>query len=1044
MGILAMKRLLFILPLVFVFKAWAQFKNAQDQPKTAHEIYLEMTQASFEKDMDTKTYVKNAADPKIKTPPFGPLTEEQMIREEARAASEAELLITDSGKYVMFGGEKEGSSSLITRVMGPNKKLMNKWVMELDDAKQAEFLREFLSGVTSGKYHARDVVDHSGKKIVLDLSDLKNLDYENMSNIELLKKYEIYIDRAGDKSFSHLNPGTRTKIFNGKFPGTEKLQMKKFIVDNYAYNEFTTNYGKAEKFIEAAHSTGVDGWEMNFSPQKSYGEFEGMIDWFRTTLKNAGQKFEAPGHQWVVYPKTKQAVESAEGAAKTLEKLNEIHKNNQAYIVLKAIEGDAGIQHSAHKSVHKDATLLGSHNTVRGVIRLEDNRFKLDQTDSYAIEFRAGTKSDPVRRNTQKFLISRYAAQEMDDLAPAASWVLNDTPSNPYHGWTSTVKKEIGGRYGLNAEESLKFFDQIDKASVVRRGDTRILSKEFLVPLWRWDNAPYLSADKKRALKKLTEKFMRTVLELEKPSSDSVSAALKSWTKVSQLSTDIENYLKPKPKVANIATAHVFPLKPGAKVDVNKIHFGIEYTARFPLKSDADYVAVPGQKKLEWQRTYFDYTRAEKDMTIKKFSQQLAKNLNNNGFTKVENAAAGDGHGHGLDIAYDLKDKDSRKWRVEWDGIGRSYTKDGVMIPESLRAGHVEIVTPKFEPNADDISKVFKAMKSQNMIPSTRFGGGHVNIDLAPFAGKPKEMARFLGAYFDNRNMMSLLFQHPGRAVGAEANDATPSLISKLKNFDGTEDELKKILYEERFFNTRVGRKTKNNQLNMIAYFQDVIPEKFIHEDFDMKNDLWRKTFDVNPKIRKMEFRLFNAPRNEVESALQIKYSKALLNKALNDTSEVFKGNYEVDYAKFAKDPKKAFAEFEKSLTELGLDPKEYKQFFVEGMELAKTHTESPKILTNAEKLAPHPKISGWGKAVAPRIVAISSEGRKFDGVDIVPEARIYKAEQLAAREAGEASRAKPIVLGRLKKVLIAAPESIRGGDPCAITAETLNALMRE
>ena len=71
----------------------------------------------------------------------------------------------------------------------------------------------------------------------------------------------------------------------------------------------------------------------------------------------------------------------------------------------------------------------------------------------------------------------------------------------------------------------------------------------------------------------------------------------------------------------------------------------------------------------------------------------------------------------------------------------------------------------------------------------------------------------------------------PRRAV-----EVSETLRAKLKNFRGTETELKQLLYNERYFNQRIGRKTRNMQIDMSAYFQDVIPARYIHEDFDMKN----------------------------------------------------------------------------------------------------------------------------------------------------------------------------------------------------------------
>ena len=71
-------------------------------------------------------------------------------------------------------------------------------------------------------------------------------------------------------------------------------------------------------------------------------------------------------------------------------------------------------------------------------------------------------------------------------------------------------------------------------------------------------------------------------------------------------------------------------------------------------------------------------------------------------------------------------------------------------------------------------------------------------------------------------------------------------------------------------------------QIDMSAYFQDVIPARYIHEDFDMKNptDPWREQFRVEPHIRKMEMRMFDAPLDVFESSMQIKLVRALMNAA--------------------------------------------------------------------------------------------------------------------------------------------------------------------
>lgn len=903
------------------------------------------------------------------------------------------------GNMFTFGGEKEGSSSLITRVMGPDKSSFKSFVESLPSDKKTTFLRTFLSDFSSGRIRIKNVLDKDGNPVPFDLSELRGVNYSQLDEAQLLQKLDIYLEQGGDKHLSHVSKGTRQKIFNGKYGGLS-VDNKRF--NGSYYGSFVPLHGKAEKFISAAHGTSV-GWEMNFKPQGSYGEFEHMIEWFRDELKNRGKRFEAPGHQWVVYPKTKEMLENTATHSKVLDKVGEIHKNSQAYIVLKSIEGNAGIELSSYKSVQPDNNLLG-HSTGRGVIRVVNNDYRMkikENGSTLAIEYRAGTKNNKNRRKTQKFLISRYAAQEFDDLADGASYTL-------YRG--SHSASDIARRFGVGEIEAQKFLKVINgvqdtKTSFSGRTKTRHIKQSFLVPLWNWEDVPYLKQSKKDDLRKMTTSFIRSVAHQENPTVDSVRQAIRDWTKVSRLSHDVENYLTPKQKFTNLDDAHVFKLPEGAAIDVNKVDMGIEYSARFPLKTSAEFVEVPNQvKKFEWQKTFYEYTPEERSEIIKNFAARLGQELNGGTPVAVTKIAA-DGHGHGLDIAYEVKDKEGRTWRAEWDGIGRNYDLNSEMIPDSVRGGHIEIVTPKFTPSGEDMKNVFAAMDKENLIPMSRFGGGHINIDLKPFEGKPKKMARFLGTYLDHRNVMSMMFQHPGRQIGAEPFKVSQQTIQKLKNFNGSEEDLKKLLYNERFFNTRVGRKTKNSQLNLTAYFQDIIPEKYLHEDFDMKNDMWRRTFDVEPKIRKMEFRMFNAPRNQAEAALQIKFTKALLNKALNESDEVFTTAGKVDYEGLLRNPEKAFLEFEKTMDKLGLDKNEYKGLFLEGMLNTKDMVDSPHYVPVSQRLTMHPEIRNWDAPVDAREVPIGSEGRKWSGNDPLPEAIAYKQQQMMARQAAERGR---------------------------------------
>jgi hypothetical protein len=132
------------------------------------------------------------------------------------------------GNYIMFGAEKEGSSALLTRVMGPNKHGFKKWLSRLDEDSRKKFLKDFLDGMNSGKYRLGEVKNTKGEKIPLDLEHLKGVRFNELSLEELENKFDKFLENAGDKSFSHIKPQTRINIFNGKFSGLN--QTNSFIL----------------------------------------------------------------------------------------------------------------------------------------------------------------------------------------------------------------------------------------------------------------------------------------------------------------------------------------------------------------------------------------------------------------------------------------------------------------------------------------------------------------------------------------------------------------------------------------------------------------------------------------------------------------------------------------------------------------------------------------------------------------------------------------------------------------------------------------------
>ena len=683
---------------------------------------------------------------------------------------------------------------------------------------------------------------------------------------------------------------------------------------------------------------------------------------------------------------------------------------------LKVLRADLVLKWQDFKQIQTQGVLSNhDHSTSRGVFRLvESQRFAIDgNKEILAIEMRAGTKSDPIRRFVQRAIVSRYAADDFSGIKDVGSWVLN--PDDYEH----TTPLALTKRFGVSPSEARRFIKALDNLEFEKKGLSQTLDLNYVLPLWQWEQAPFLSPNKKKAVSNLTKTFIKTVANLDNPDFSSFRAAMQDWTRSSRLSYDIEEYLKPKPHAKKALKDLIeYPVIEG-HVDVNKIDYGIEYSARFPIQTSADFIEIQGANKSpEWIRTHYDYTPKERTEALKRVARALSRELNG-GQSNISRLAS-DGHGHKLDIAYEIKDKNNRKWRVEWDGIGRSYGLDGNIAEGSPRGGHIEIVTPKFTPEPEDINKLYKALKSEGLVASSRFGGGHINIDLKPFEGRPDKMARFIGTYLENRKMMSLLFQDPHRQMSAEAIDVSDNLVRNLKNFNGSEDDLKKLLYEEKFFNTRTGRKTRNTQLNLLAYFQDVIPQEFIHQNFDMKNDLWRRTFNVDPKIRKMEFRMFNAPRNSIESVLQIKFTKALMDRALNGRDDVFKDIPKVDYEDYVNNPDRAFSDFNKTMSKLKLDPEEYRSFFLEGLETAKKIKAVNGYEAMRQKQSHYPKVTNWKRAVEARSseTAIGSKGRFWDGNDVLVEAKLFKQKQLIRTELREQARKKTALKGHLTREL--------------------------
>ncbi|MCR9205656.1 MAG: amidoligase family protein, partial [Halobacteriovoraceae bacterium] len=674
-------------------------------------------------------------------------------------------------------------------------------------------------------------------------------------------------------------------------------------------------------------------------------------------------------------------------------KLAETYRGIQALIVVDGIQGGTGIEKANHKMVQSDSG-IASLSTGRGVIRLEGSRWA---SDTHGVEFRAGTKDIRAARFYQTVLSARAATNDYSGLADIGEYALYDG--------NSPTASDLAQRFDVPEEKAQAAIDKL-------RGGN--IKPSYTIPFWKWESEglPFLSSTKKKFIKSLTKDFILQAAELPEENLETTSRSLmKSWTKSTKLGDELRDYLKPKrmaeetPDLLHFVPSEGRPVIPNM-VDVNNIDLGIEYSGKFPLALDAQYTEtrLPDNKKA-WLQTRIDLNADERKAVIKKVAEDLSEALGGNG--QADEVIDAGGHGHGLEVAYAIRDSQNRKWQVEWDGIGRSYNDAGDIVEDSVRGGSVELVTPKFVPQVEEMEAVYQAFEKNNIMPTIKAGGGHINVDLAPFDNNPKALARFMSIFHEHRGIVSLMFQYVNRLKSAEPINIDPALARSLANFDGSEEELKKLLYDKEYFNTRYGRKTRYNQLDVSAFFQDIIPDEFVTDDFDINSptDPWRRTFRVDPNIRKAEFRLFNAPRDPMESALQIKLVRAMLHKALNEDTPLSGEVQKVDHVGYLKNTDKAYADLQKMCDDLGLNLNDYRPALAEGLSDTDLATRSIFFETLYEKLRLHPKKPGWGQAVDARSAenALNSEGRAWTpGPADETNTMSHEARVTAARQAAE------------------------------------------
>lgn len=486
--------------------------------------------------------------------------------------------------------------------------------------------------------------------------------------------------------------------------------------------------------------------------------------------------------------------------------------------------------------------------------------------------------SAPIRELTQKYL-SEKQIQSLEAFEQEFKWMKYSDSSRALNHFRNKItapllpwEKRIPLDYKLPALERARarFAEGLAK-----------VAKEFLAEKEKVRGPPEMA-------------------ELNKETMEKIERLSYLFSDRMRLDEDFEHYLTPRPtKLPEILVESNGP------IDVNKINLGIEYSFRFP---------DPPRGKSTAQ--------AEIRQAAESLSQAL-------GGTPLKEESS-EGHGHNLSVKYSFNDGEGRKWRVEWDGVTRTYV-DGK--PVNPRGGHIEIPSPKWSPQtSEEVATLYGAMRELGKLPRRGAGGAHVNVDLAPLKALPekegaRKMANLLNYFESNRDMIQFLWQHPYRLRAAAPVEMSSELVSKLNGFKGNWDDLGNLLYEEKYFNPFELRKPAYTQLNATALMASVIPPEY-QKTIDIKNPEvpWTPAFGGKGTDR-VEFRLFDAPTDEYLAALQIKYVRAMLNNALNSDGVVkhqpkFTAQ---DVEGWKKDPAKYLKAARQHLRDLGLDPEEFK-----------------------------------------------------------------------------------------------------------------------
>lgn len=410
------------------------------------------------------------------------------------------------------------------------------------------------------------------------------------------------------------------------------------------------------------------------------------------------------------------------------------------------------------------------------------------------------------------------------------------------------------------------------------------------------------------------------------------------FARKTRLDQDFEKYLRITP------TELPSPLvESTGPININAVGLGIEYSVRFPIEMKPQ-------------------VQSQASKLISDFAKDLGNEFEANQVPAP--VGQGDSHGHGLVVKYTIKDQSQQTWRVEWDGIARSY-KDGKVA--NAWGGHIEIVSPKFAPvTLEDgpVQVLYRTARENGMIPNRAAGGAHVNFDLGFLKQLPKEQASKavvnLIRYFESNQAMAMaLWTHPARVHAAHPVQLKPGFAEALANFSGDLKDLGRLLYDYKYFNTYVGRKPKYVPLNLTALMSEIVPREYIDRTLDIKNPQSQWFPNFAKVTDRGEARFFDAPMDEAMAALQIKYWRAVLDETFNARTLLpMERKYsDAEIKSWKTDPFAWQKATDEHFRSLGLDPAEFKRlvwdsFVIQSTEqpAVKNYTEYPNFLPSEKK----------------------------------------------------------------------------------------------